>query len=428
MGTKYDYSEGATYQSENTPITVNKIPTGGYKIKAISGDFEGEIAFTTSPGVQDYTITIAKPPAYSIIYDKSLASDPAGCLTYAGLCKGFTPMVGGNGNADEGSWAQGNGTLFDAIKLGYFKDSTFVDVKKNRVTGDSKNDCFTRIPKIYQKVTDISDAGDNSKVQLDLSLEPFDGATLHPAFVVDGVEITYKYIGRFLAKNSSSVLKSISNYYPTVSTTRANFRTYAKAHGNSYGLLSYYDWDLVNKLYLLAFKNFNSQVALGYGYTSASDIDTTGRTNGKSWMYGDSSSHTTHISLFGIEDWWGNVYQWIDNYMADSTYIYASNTASPSDSVSDMTAICANPGSSKVNGCPLTCRAGLNDFFIGENSSGSYNSSGMCDKQNIFAGTYIAYVGGNWGEGLNAGAFCFSSFHSLSVSDSIVGARLVHWE
>ena len=66
---KYTYSEGATYQSESTPITIAKIPTGDYKIKAVSGDLEGEYAYTTGPGTQEITVIITSEP-----YNLSLAS------------------------------------------------------------------------------------------------------------------------------------------------------------------------------------------------------------------------------------------------------------------------------------------------------------------------------------------------------------------
>lgn len=425
MGTKYTYSEGTTYQSESTPITIAKIPTGEYKIKAVSGKLEGEYSYTATPGTQEITVTVAEP-VYSIIYDKSLASDPAGCLTYAGACTGFTPMTGGSGNANEGSWAEGNGTLFDAIKVGYLNGSTFTEYPKSSVYGNIIDDEFTRIPKIYQKVTDISEAGDGSKVQLDISLKPFSGATLHPAFIMDGVELTYKDIGRYLGYVNSPELRSLASKSPTASTTRANFRASAKANGSNYGLLSYYDWDLVNKLILFAFKTFNTQGALGLGYTSSSSKRDTGGTRNKSWMYGTSGG-TTQVAVLGIEDWWGNLYQWIDNYFANSSYIYASNTASPSDSTSNMTAICANPASVIDGVNPLTCRAGLNDFFIGETSGGAANSTGMCDYQKFGADSRVAFVGGGWNHGTGAGAFCFYSNDSLSYTGSTVGARLVHW-
>lgn len=437
MGTKYEYSEGATYQSESTPITIGKIPTGKYKIKTVSGNRKGWTTFTASPGTQGLTVEITDP-YYSIIYDKSLASDPEGCLTYAKLCKRFTPMRGGSGNADEGSWAEGNGTLLDSIKVGYLDaDETFVESSKSSVTGSSaaNSNCFTRIPKIYQKVTDVSDAGDNSKVQLDLSLEPFSGATLHPAFIMDEIELTYKDIGRYLAYNDSSVLRSKSGVNPTNYISRTDARKYAKNNGNSnYGILSYYDWDLINKLFLLVFKSWNSQDALGLGYTglSKSTADYTGRTNGKSWMYGTSSSTSTkdHISFLGLEDWWGNYTQWIDNILGDVSYLYASNTASPSDNVSDMTPICVTPHYSSVI-YPLTCQAHLNNFFIGETEGGT-DSSGMCDTQSSIpsSGTtiYSFHGGGNTTDGSRAGAFNFQAYNRISGEHPNIGVRLVHWE
>ena len=431
MGTKYTYSEGATYQSESTPITVSKIPTGKYKIKAVSGYAEGEYSYIAGPGTQEITVTVAEP-VYSIIYDKSLASDPAGCLTYAGLCEGFTPMSGGSGNADEGSWAEGNETIFDAIKVGYIDNgNTFVEMNKSAVAGNTAYNCFTRIPKIYQRVTDISDAGDNSKVKLDLSLKPFSGATLHPAFIMDGVEFSYKDIGRYLGTVSSSKLtsKSVSNGYPQVSKTMEEFRTYATANGSNYGLLSYYDWDLVNKFILLGFKSFDTKNVIGYGQSTGSTTGTStaniSKTNGKSWMYGMTGDHN-YLSVLGIEDWWGNCSQLIDNLRTGSSggkyYLYVSSSSSPSDSTSDKSILCERfKGDSTY---PLTCRAGLNDFFIGESGGGSYNT-GMCTTQSY--GSYgPIHVGGTRYQSLR-GAFHVGYTNDI-VADKLRSTRLVHWE
>ena len=79
MGTKYTYSEGATYQSESTPITIAKIPTGEYTIKAVSGDLEGEITFEATPGTQRITLTIRTDPYdFSSAYWKDTSVDGSG--------------------------------------------------------------------------------------------------------------------------------------------------------------------------------------------------------------------------------------------------------------------------------------------------------------------------------------------------------------
>ena len=409
-----------------------KLPiTGGstYTLNGVSGtaDVSKVMEFDSKvSGTIDYRSGTIPNIPYSIIYDKSLASDPEACLTYAGSCAGFTPMAGGNGNTYDGSWAEGNGTLFDAIKVGYIDNSgTFVEQSKSAVAGSTTYNCFTRIPKIYQKVTDISDAGDNSKVQLDLSLQPFEGATLHPAFVMDGKELKYKDIGRYLSYNNSGVLESKSGKLPTASSSRSNFRTYAKANGGAYGLTSYMDWDLVNKLILMGFKSFYNYKTIGCGYKgSGNSKANTGSTDGHAWSYG-TSSKTVHVSVFGLEDWWGNLYQHLDNYNVDSHSIYYSQSSSPGDSVSGMTKICSNRTDCQGDNV-LTCRAGLNDFFIVDTTGGSSNS-GMCAVQTY--NRYTLHIAGS-SSGIDGDfrAWTIVSGVSTSYMDSTVGARLVHWE
>ena len=366
---------------------------------------------------------------YSIIYDKSKASDPSGCLTYADTCEGFEPMLGGSGNVDEGDWKQGLNSLFDKIEVGYFNYTTDGDychigntwnkVNKNSISFNGPYN-FTRIPKIYQKVESL----DSNRTKLSLSLVQFDGSTLHPSFITDNVEKPYTYIGRTLGTMwGLSHMTSAANASPETNLTRAAFRSSAKSHGTAFNMTTYYDRDLINKLYLLAFKNFNSQVALGPGYTGASAKINTGGTAGKSWMYG-TTDDSEQMSFLGIEDWWGNLYQWLDDYVLYNGTIYVGTNSNPTDDTSGKTAIGQFAGSSGAH--PLKAKFGLNDTFISEASGGSA-TTGMCDYQYWNnSGTYIASAGGSWDRGSGAGAFCLGSDTSVSYSGSGIGARLTY--
>lgn len=368
---------------------------------------------------------------YSIIYDKSKASDTSGCLEYADFCEGFEPMLGGNGNADEGDWKEGKTTLFDKIEIGYFNETnykigdTWTKVNKNSVSFNGRFN-FTKIPKIYQKIESL----DSNRKKLSISLAPFTGATLHPSFIVDGVEKPYVHIGRTLgylsgfqqATGKYNWLWSQAGYNPTADQKRATFREAAQNNDNC-NITSYYDRDLINKLYLFAFKDFNSQKALGVGYTGGSSAKPTGGTAGKSWMYG-TTNDDEQISFLGLEDWWGNLYQWIDDYVLYNGTIYVGTNSNPTDDTSGKTAIEQFGGSSGQY--PLKAKFDLNDTFISEASGGSA-TAGMCDYQYWKnSGTHIAYAGGNWNYGSKAGAFCLNSGDSVSNSLSSVGARLTY--
>ena len=66
------------------------------------------------------------------------------------------------------------------------------------------------------------------------------------------------------------------------------------------------------------YKNLNSQVALGQGYTGVSRKSNTGVTNSNTFCYGTQDG-TTHIKFLGIEDFWGNVYGWLDGIYSDTS-------------------------------------------------------------------------------------------------------------
>ena len=432
--TKSDTEVRGSYTTfKYEPLKAISVPTkldGEWKNVSSRGKVKGEWKKLIDgyANVKGVWKRIRPRQVYTMIYDKSLASDPSACLTYAGDCKGFTPMVGASGDANEGSWSPGCGTLFDAIEVGHIEGTKWVKESKKLLPENSTYNCFTRIPKIYEKVTNLG----NNKVQVDISLEPFEGSRLHPAFVIDGVEINHKYIGTYLASETSSKLGSHTGKKPKVSTTRAEFRTYAKANGSSYGILSYYDWDLVNLLYLFAFKTFDSQSAVGMGYVYASGMKSTGSNGELSWMNG-TISETKSVTVLGLEDWWGHEYQMLDNILIEESGVYVSQSSSPPDSISQMTKVCDIPSSFTSGMYALTVQAGADSFFIPEKGGASVGNAstkgtGTCDYQRADRFDRIPRVGGMYSTRYDAGAFHIRSETALTDSDVTMGTRLVHWD
>lgn len=320
---------------------------------------------------------------YGIIYDKSLASDPSGCLTYTGLCNEFTPMLGTSGVVNEGSWATGNGTLFDNIDVGYFVNmQNWTSLNKssmNDMPSGLKYTYFTKIPKIYQKVTNI----DENKVKLELSLEPFSGATLHPSFVVDGVEKDYVYIGDYYGNKIAG--NKLNSQYRSNATmlSLTNARTYAKNVGSDFHVMSYYDWDLIMKLYLLAFKSFDGRTVLGAGYTDNSPV------LGTPWIDG-----TDNAIFLGICNVWakgsGQVYLLLDDTYVIAPNIYAGQNSNPTTDANNKIQI----GDFFTQGnfiYPMKCDATINGFFIGSDNSGSI-TTGLCSRQYTSSGSGILAV------------------------------------
>ena len=77
---------------------------------------------------------------------------------------------------------------------------------------------------------------------------------------------------------------------------------------------------LLQDLYLLIFKDRDSQTALGRGYVDGnSDFINTGGTNGKGYIYGETTGKI-QMCFLGIEDLWGNKRQWVDGLVSDGSY------------------------------------------------------------------------------------------------------------
>ena len=436
QGTGGTISASAATATMGTQITLTATPSAGYEF--ISWNITGPYGLITvidnefvMPGgnviISAAFRPIGNPIVVGFALDRELMkTDPAGCLTYIREAEGLIPMTA----SDEGSWAgawpfntirpvvfNNDGSVYkylSKVNLSQYEDGTSATTE----LASASYDTFVEFQKIYQKVI-----VEGNVSTLYLSDAPGDGFTLHPAFLVDGVEKDKIYIGRYAGYNSSSKLYSCSGVSPAVDKTLSQFRTFAQSRGSGYSQISYYDWDLVAKLYVLGFKNLDSQSALGQGYSGASDIQRTGTTDSQKWNYG-STSPTISVSLFGLEDWWGNIYILIDNFINLNGIIKAGSLSAPNDAGTGYDTIAEYSDNS--GGYVLSCRGGLNDFFLLDNDGGS-PTIGLCDSQFIFRnGNYCGLIGGAWDDEDDAGIFRLNIYLSTDYHGSSVGARLAY--
>lgn len=122
------------------------------------------------------------------------------------------------------------------------------------------------------------------------------------------------YIWAYKAYNSNNVLKSWSWVSPTTSISNDNSRTYARANWTWYEMSAYYQRMFIQCLYVMKYKNLNSQAVIWNWYVGGSSKQTTWATNTSGMNYWNTSSTTDRVKLFGVEDLWGNVYEWCEWY------------------------------------------------------------------------------------------------------------------
>lgn len=231
------------------------------------------------------------------------------------------------------------------------------------------------------------------------------------------------YIGAYKGyKDGSNKLRSLSGKAPTVSQTIGTFRTQAQANGSGYDMLSFYPLTLIQCLYLIKYKNLDSQTALGQGYTGGPTAQSTGATNTAGMCYG-STSTTSRIKLFGLEDFWGNIREWIDGLFSNSTR----NILTATENFNDTGANYVDNGqgaTSNISGYMSKPQGTSEAGFIAKEVSGS-STTYFADYAALYTDC-LPVFGGSWDNGTDAGAFYLNVSYSTSSSNASLGGRLMY--
>ena len=301
-----------------------------------------------------------------------------------------------------------------------------------------------------------------------ISLLPSPGYTLHPAFMKDGEFVPYRYYGAYDAcvnstgttyesglnydnnwssgqnwsGDASPKLASVSGIYPAVGITRANARTLAANRGTGWRQVDAYLAWAVELLFVIEFGTFRTQqtigdgnvaVSTGYPASSGNQTDSPHSVAGKSNSIGNASTNTTNgassgtrdtafMSYRGIENWYGNCWNWIDGYNINNNQAYVSNTRAnfADDTATNYNAI----GSAMVatDGYVTNCQNEPYAFL--PSAVGGSSSTYWADYYYQNSGWRVAFFGGVAHGGALAGGFCWALSFDSSFLYRSVGARL----
>lgn len=233
------------------------------------------------------------------------------------------------------------------------------------------------------------------------------------------------YIGAYLGSTSNNSLYSISSQSPAASITLTAARNQVSAKGIGYQVLSFYPLTLLQCLYVIIYKNLNSQVALGQGYVNASAKADTGSTNTKPFCYGNPTSGTEHVKFLGIEDMWGNLYQWIDGLYCDSSYHIKTDYSNFTGTDGSTFRYSQPSGISSTIGDYMSKIQGTNNTgFVIKSANGS-STTYYTDRSTLASGG-VGVFGGHWSYKTNAGAFHLAVAPAASESYPYLGCRVVY--
>lgn len=323
-------------------------------------------------------------------------------------------------------------------------------------------------PKFYYKVVPLNvekkhKGGITRKVRYYVSDTPKAGFKLHPAFVENGNENEKIYVAAFegslydasaavyilddsqVADFTADMLSSIANAKPlsglTQSATRANVRKLAEKRGSGWEQAYAATVSASQMLMLIEYASFNMQSCIGNGAVSKTDDGATNMSEptGTTINLGNASGVAANfngiqmISYRGEENFWGNIWGWVDGinqymdatthegtiYIADHTFTDDIGTGAYEDA-----GIIAVFGDGYVS---AFCYSEKYDwlFIPGELLGNTALPVGdYCWNGNT--GWRVAALGARWNDGLYAGAFCWDLNDASSNRHRHIGGRLVY--
>ena len=225
------------------------------------------------------------------------------------------------------------------------------------------------------------------------------------------------YIGAYLGHEVGSNLYSASAVDPTADTSLIDFRTYAANRGTGYSLLSFYSLTLLQCLYIIIYKNLDSQSALGAGYIYASSKANTGSTNNNTFCYGNSSP-TTHVKFLGIEDFYGNLYNWLDGVYCDNSYNILTDYKNSQFTGDGHDFQFSTPSglNSYTSGNIKAIQGTNNSGFVLKSTDNNTNYNTYFSDYGYVASSHFGDCGSDWNGSAGVGAFRLFLYNSASTS------------
>ena len=411
----------STYTKVSTGTAVFYLPsTGTWAVtSSLSGDTTSGSVSISSYGA--YALTLNYFKIFGVSIDLT-NSDPATAVTYTDDAVGMTA----------GSSAWDSEVIFKDIKpcvllngvvQYYLNPSNFAqkaDGTASDITSGSAGDVMIEIPKTGFK---IATSGNTLTIKVtDNPNAGSDGFKYYAHTRSTEGDRSKLYVGAYLGYTESSKLRSLSGKSPTASQTIGTFRTQAKANGTGYDQVSFFPLTLLQCLFLIKYKNRNSQTALGRGYVDASAKANTGATNANGMYYG-STSGTVHVKFAGIEDFWGNLFWFIDGIFSDASRNILTAFDSFNDTGSGYTS--RGQGATSDIGNYMSKPQGTSETgFVAKEVNGSATTY-FTDDADLNA-SRLPYFGGNWNNGDNAGVFRLDVSYTASYANSYFGGRLMY--
>lgn len=363
--------------------------------------------------------------------------DPGTCLTYLGDSSGFEPakMDYTTGSFLWGSWADAFFVprpcmLTFGGKVAYYLDPNDYSRKADGAASDAASIDFGGNAMMEWPVIWVKRTFTSAHYRVLVSNQQRDPDFKCYSNLNASGDIVGFYTPCYFGSNdSSNRLRSISGQANYVLQTAQTEATHAHANGTGWYTETMADRMLINDLLVLMGKTLDTQKAFGRGVNGASAAIATGTMDAKGLFFG-ASGNATGVKVFGMENYWGNIWRRIAGWMLVSGVqkvkmcegTQDGSTASAYNFTGEgyVALDSATPGGTsggyisawkptKYGLLPLT----------GSGSSTTYGCDGLWFNN---ASAIYAFCGGGWSYGAPVGAFCATLSYGPGGAYAGVGA------
>lgn len=323
----------------------------------------------------------------------------------------------------------------------------------------SNGQVMVRIPKFYYRA-EINDVEDKI-YRWYISAEPLSGFSIHPAFVRNGIEKDYVYIGAYEATlyddsaidyvgdgvtydYANDMLASVAGLQPLSGNTDhfdiVEARQLAQNRGAGWNLQDFFTVSAVQLLYLVEYADFNTQSAISESITNldsgtGNHAQNTGHTSTLGNDTGEvvistlengatGATETYAMSYRGIENLYGNIWNFVDGVNINDNVPYVADNNFASDVFSgEYESLGVILSSTNGYASDIAYNNNYNFGFLPVEVSGS-SSTELADYYHQSSGQMVALLGGSWTDGSRAGGFRWYLDSSSTGSARAIGARL----
>ena len=429
--------------------TINVTEYGIFNISYLSAGAISSVSSIsiTAPGNIYYiSAKYATAKTYTAIIDLA-NSNPLTCITYADDAIG---MVKGSSSWDnEIIFKDINPCIFKDGKVVYYLNKIDCTLQENGSSAKldgADGDVMVEIPKFAYRIYKesgklyVSISNDDNVIKADSRFHYY-------AFSKEEEgDCQFFYWGAFKGSlDQNGNLQSVANEKPASSKTIGAFKQLAKNKGSGYSITSYFQLIALQCLYIIKYGNLNGQSALGQGICARSDnasdsnygpLQTGGTITfsaGKKMYYGDpsnngsSSNYDTaklgHIKFAGIEDFWGNIWEWIDGLTTDSNWNIITNWDYDEQNFNQNFSFSSGL-TQNSNGWVKDVSGTTETGFMNINYGGS-STTYFSDYGYLYSDRLLIF-GGRWSYGSNCGPFYLYANNTASAASVDVGARLMY--